>query len=379
MSIPARLDNGQVRVFHGYRVHHNSALGPCKGGTRYSLGVSLGEVAALAMLMTWKCALVGLPFGGAKGGVCCDPHIRSRNELQNITRRYTSEIVNYIGPNIDSPGPDMGTNEQIMAWMMDTYSKHHGTTINSVVTGKPVAVGGSQGRHDATGNGVVFTIQEAAQKTGLKIDSSTRVIVQGLGNVGGVAVSKLQKLGCKIVAVNDISASIHNPKGLDVEHVTQYLKKNRTLHNYPEADVITKEEFFATDCEILILAAAENQLTLELAETLKCKMIAEGANSPTTREADDYLQKNRPEIFVIPDVLCNAGGVTVSYFEWVQGLQSFFWTEAEVTAKLKDIMVKAFHEVYSFSEKHKFSMRTSALAVGIERVGNAMLMRGLFP
>lgn len=379
VSVPVRLDNGQVRVFHGYRVHHNDALGPCKGGTRFSPHVSLGEVAALATLMTWKCALVGLPFGGAKGGVNCDPTQRSRNELQHITRRYTSEIVNFIGPNIDSPGPDMGTNEQIMSWMMDTYSKHHGNTINSVVTGKPVQVGGSLGRHDATGNGVLYTIQQAYEKLGLKLGSETRVIVQGLGNVGGVAVKKLQELGCKIVGVNDITGSIYNAKGLNVTHVIQFLQRNKTLANYSEADAISKEQFFALECDILIMAAAENQLTLEFAKTLKCKMIAEGANSPTTSEADAYLSSERKDIFIIPDILCNAGGVTVSYFEWVQGLQNLFWTEEEINERLKGIMIKAFHEVYNFAQKNKFSMRTAALAVGVERVGTAMLLRGLFP
>lgn len=379
VSIPIRLDNGQVRLFHGYRVHHNDALGPCKGGTRFSPHASLGEVAALATLMTWKCALVGLPLGGAKGGVACDPYIRSRNELQKITRRYTSEIVNFIGPNIDSPGPDMGTNEQVMAWMLDTYSKHHGSTINSVVTGKPVAIGGSQGRREATGNGVVFTIEEAAKKIKMKLGSNTRVIVQGVGNVGGVAAQRLQNMGCKVIAVSDISGSLHNTNGLDMDNVISHLAKYKTLTNHAEADIITKEEFFALDCDILILAAMENQLTLDLAQKIKCKMIAEGANSPTTQEADEYLTKERPDIFVIPDILCNAGGVTVSYFEWVQGLQNFFWDENQVTESLRRIMVKAFNEVYQVSQKNKFSMRTAALANGIEKVGNAMLLRGLYP
>ena len=379
VSIPIRLDNGQVRLFHGYRVHHNDTLGPCKGGTRFSPHVELGEVAALAMLMTWKCALVGLPLGGAKGGVACNPLIRSRNELQKITRRYTSEIINFIGPSIDSPGPDMGTNEQTMAWMMDTYSKHKGVTINSVVTGKPVEIGGSQGRREATGNGVVYTIEEAAKKIDLKLGSKTRVIVQGTGNVGGVAAQKLQEMGCKVIAVSDISGSIYNQNGLDMQNVIGHLKRYKTLSNHQESELITKDEFFALDCDILILAATENQLTLELAKTLKCKIIAEGANSPTTFEADHYLEETRSDIFVIPDILCNAGGVTVSYFEWVQGIQNFFWTETEINQRLKSIMVKAFHEISEFSSKNKLSMRKSALASGIEKVGNAMLLRGLFP
>lgn len=379
VSIPVRLDNGQVRLFHGYRVHHNDALGPCKGGTRFNPHVSMGEVSALSMLMTWKCALVGLPLGGAKGGVACDPYAHSRNELQKITRRYTSEIVNFIGPNLDSPGPDMGTNEQVMAWMLDTYSKHSGTTVNSVVTGKPVAIGGSQGRREATGNGVVFTIIETAKKTNLPLDSNTCVIVQGMGNVGGVAAEKLQDMGCKIIAVNDISGSLYNAKGLDVRAVLKHITKFKTLSNYQEAETITKEQFFETECDVLILAAMENQLTGDLAKKIRCRIVAEGANSPTTQEADDIINKERPEIFIIPDILCNAGGVTVSYFEWVQGMQNFFWNETEVTSKLKEIMVKSFNEVYNFSQKNKFTMRTAALAAGIERVGAAMLLRGLYP
>lgn len=379
VSIPTRLDNGQVRLFHGYRVQHNDTLGPCKGGTRYSPHVSMGEVSALAMLMTWKCSLVGLPLGGAKGGVACDPGVRSRNELQRITRRYTAEIANFIGPNVDCPGPDMGTNEQVMAWMMDTYSIHAGATTNSVVTGKPVEIGGSLGRRDSTGMGVVFTIEEAAAKISMPINSNTRVTVQGTGNVGGVAAKTLFKFGCKIIAMNDITGTIYNKNGLNVDEVLNYLGVNRTLKNYPEAEFISKEEFFALETDILILAATENQLTEELAQTVKCRIIAEGANSPTTYEADVFLTKNRPDIFVIPDILCNAGGVTVSYFEWVQGIQNFFWSEAEIMEKLKQIMVKAFNSVYRLSKKNNFSMRTAALATGIEKVGNAMLLRGLFP
>lgn len=379
VSIPIRLDNGQVRLFHGYRVHHNDTLGPCKGGTRFSPLVSLGEVAALSMLMTWKCSLVGLPLGGSKGGVTCDPLIRSRNELQKITRRYTSEILNFIGPNIDSPGPDMGTNEQVMAWMLDTYSKHRGATINSVVTGKPIDVGGSQGRRDATGNGVLFTIEETAARIKMKLDQNIRVSVQGIGNVGGIAAKNLQTLGCKVIAINDISGSLYNKDGLDIDHITNHLQKYRKLDNYTEAQPITKEEFFAIPTDILILAATENQLTLELAQTIDCKIIAEGANSPTTQEADDYLNKEKPEIFIIPDILCNAGGVTVSYFEWVQGIQNFFWDEKEIRARLKEIMIRAFNNVFNLAKKNKFTMRTAALAVGIEKVGNAMLLRGLYP
>jgi len=379
VSVPIRLDNGQVRLFHGYRVHHNDTLGPCKGGTRFSPLVSMGEVSALAMLMTWKCALVGLPLGGSKGGVACDPYIRSRSELQRITRRYTSEISNYIGPDIDSPGPDMGVDEQVMAWMLDTYSAHHGSTCNSVVTGKPVAIGGSLGRREATGMGVVFTIEEACAKLKVLLNNQTRVIVQGTGNVGGVAAQTLHKIGCKVMALADISGCIYNEKGLNVDEVLSYLQTHRTLQNYSGGELISKEEFFSLETDILILAATENQLTLELAKKLKCRLIAEGANSPITKEADEYLKSERSDIFIIPDILCNAGGVTVSYFEWVQGLQNFFWSENEIMEKLKEIMVKAFNEIYRLAQKNKFPMRTAALATGIEKVGNAMLLRGLFP
>jgi glutamate dehydrogenase (NAD(P)+) len=273
----------------------------------------------------------------------------------------------------------MGTNDQVMAWMMDTFSKHRGSTVNSVVTGKPVAVGGSMGRREATGNGVLFTIEEAAKKTNMKIDSNTRVTVQGMGNVGGVAAKNLFDMGCKIIGVSDITGSLKNPNGLNIDHLLAHLDKFHSLSNYTEADVITKEEFFELETDILILAASENQLTLDLAKKIKCRMIAEGANSPTTSEADDLLKNDRPEIFVIPDILCNAGGVTVSYFEWVQGLQSFFWNEGEVKERLKQIMVRAFHTVSTFAEKNNFTMRTAALANGIEKVGGAMLLRGLYP
>lgn len=379
VSVPIRLDNGQVRLFHGYRVQHNNTLGPCKGGTRFSPLVSMGEVSALAMLMTWKTALVGLPLGGSKGGVACDPYIRSRGELQRITRRYTAEIANFIGPEIDSPGPDMGTNEQVMAWMLDTYSTNHGSTVNSVVTGKPVHIGGSLGRHDATGMGVVFTIEEAFNKLKKPLNEKTRVVVQGSGNVGGVAARTLHKMGCKVLAIADISGHIYNEKGLDVDDLLQYLQDHKTLKNYDKGEIISKEEFFSLSCEILILAATENQLTLELAQKIDCQVIAEGANSPVTKEADDFLKNNRPDIFIIPDILCNAGGVTVSYFEWVQGIQNFFWSENEIMTKLKEIMVKAFNSVYKVSQRKNFPMRTAALATGIEKVGTAMLHRGLFP
>lgn len=379
VSVPVRLDNGQVKLFHGYRVQHNDTLGPCKGGTRFAPDVCMGEVSALAMLMTWKCALVGLPLGGSKGGVACNPYIRSRSELQRITRRYTSEIASFIGPGIDSPGPDMGTNEQVMAWMLDTYSTQAGVKTNSVVTGKPVSIGGSLGRKDATGMGVFYTIEETYAKLKMSLGNGTKVVVQGTGNVGGIAAQALHRIGCKVIAMQDISCCVYNENGLDVDGVLDFLTTHRTLQNYPEATIITKEELFTLETDILILAATENQLTLDLAKKLNCKIIAEGANSPTTTEADEYLNKERPDIFIIPDILCNAGGVTVSYFEWVQGLQNFFWSENEILAKLKEIMIRAFNEVYRMSQKNDFPMRRAALATGIEKVGQAMLARGLFP
>ncbi|HCU24284.1 MAG TPA: glutamate dehydrogenase, partial [Deltaproteobacteria bacterium] len=316
VSVPFRNDDGAIRVVPGYRVQHNDTLGPHKGGIRYHPLVTLGEVAALAMLMTWKCAIVNLPLGGAKGGVQIDPTQLSRGELQRMTRRYTSEIVNFIGPDVDVAAPDMGTNEQVMAWMMDTYSQLKGYAIPEIVTGKPVIIGGSLGRKEATGRGVVYCLIEAAKVLGLALDSGTRIAVQGFGNVGSVAVKELEKMACKVVAVSDVRSGIYNPQGLSYQKLSEWVAQNRYLEGFPEAEAVTNEELACLDVEVLIPAATEGTLSEKIASRLQCRLIAEGANGPTTLEADKILEERG--IFVIPDVLANAGGVVVSYFEWVQ-------------------------------------------------------------
>ena len=375
VSVPTRMDDGHVHVFTGYRVQHNDVLGPFKGGIRYHPDVNLGEVSALAMWMTWKCALAGLPLGGGKGGIACDPKKLSRRELQEMTRRYTAEILNFIGPEVDVPAPDMGTNEQVMAWIMDTYSQHRGFAVPGVVTGKPVAIGGTLGRREATGRGVVYTIVEAAKHLGLALEEST-VVVQGFGNVGLIAAKELARLGVKIVAVSDSSAALYRDKGLAIDDLIAYKEKNSELEGFPDADKIAGKALLEIPCDILIPAANEMQITGENAGRLQCRIVAEGANGPTTLEADEVLQKK--EIFVIPDILANAGGVIVSYFEWVQDLQNFFWTEEEVNKRLRDILTRAFYEVLEMSRKEKVDMRLAALMIGVSRVARAMLWRGLY-
>jgi glutamate dehydrogenase (NAD(P)+) len=375
VSVPTRMDNGRVHVFIGYRVQHNDVLGPFKGGIRYHPAVNLGEVSALAMWMTWKCSLVGLPLGGAKGGVACDPAELSRNELQSMTRRYTAEILNIIGPDVDVPAPDMGTNEQIMAWIMDTYSQHKGHAVAEIVTGKPVDIGGTLGRREATGRGVVYTIIEAAKHLGIELSTCTAA-VQGFGNVGSVAVKELAKLSVKIIGVSDRTGGFYDPKGLPVEKLLELADKNHSLENCPYGEKISNAELLELKCDVLVPAALEMQITKENAGRLQCRILAEGANGPTTLEADAILQDKG--IFVIPDVLANAGGVVVSYFEWVQDLQNFFWTEEEVNQKLRDILIRAFHQVLYMSQKEKVNMRLAALMIGIERVARAMLWRGLY-
>jgi glutamate dehydrogenase (NAD(P)+) len=378
VSVPFRRDDGRVQVVPGYRVQHNDVMGPCKGGIRYHPNVNLGEVAALAMLMTWKCALVGLPLGGAKGGIQIDPTTLSRGELQRMTRRYTAEIINFIGPDNDIPAPDMGTNEQVMAWVMDTYSQMKGYSIPEIVTGKPVAIGGSLGRKEATGRGVVYTIIEAAKKINLNLDFSVRVAIQGYGNVGSAAHKKIEKIGCKVVAVSDVHCGIYNPQGLRYESVQDYAEKNRTLKGYPEAETISNEELLTLPVEILIPAASEGTITEKIAKELQCKILAEGANGPCTLEADKVLNEN-PDLFIIPDILANAGGVTVSYFEWVQDLQNFFWTEKEIHQRLWEIMTRSFQNLVAMAEEKKVSMRMAALMRGVEIISQAMLTRGLYP
>ncbi|HET9297697.1 MAG TPA: Glu/Leu/Phe/Val dehydrogenase [Candidatus Binatia bacterium] len=375
ISVPTRMDDGRVNVFTGYRVQHNDVLGPFKGGLRYHPSVNLGEVSALAMWMTWKCSLVGLPLGGAKGGIACDPAELSRNELQSMTRRYTAEILNFIGPEVDVPAPDMGTNEQIMAWIMDTYSQHKGHAVPEIVTGKPIAIGGTLGRREATGRGVVYTIIEAANHLGIDLSKCTGA-VQGFGNVGSVVVKELNDLGVRIIGVADRTGGFYDVNGLPIARLLETASQNHSLEGFPYGEKITNAELLELKCDILVPAALEMQITQENAQRLQCRILAEGANGPTTPEADAILRQN--DIFVIPDILANAGGVVVSYFEWVQDLQNFFWTEEEITKKLRDILVKAFHEVLQMSQKQDVEMRLAALMIGIDRVARAMLWRGLY-
>lgn len=376
VSVPTRLDDGTVHVFTGYRVQHNDILGPFKGGIRYHPDVNLGEVSALAMWMTWKCSLAGLPFGGAKGGVACDPTRLSRQELQAMTRRYTAEIRNIIGPEMDVPAPDMGTNEQVMVWILDTYSQHRGHVVPGVVTGKPVEMGGTVGRREATGRGVVYLVAEAAKH--LKLDlSRCTATVQGFGNVGSVAAAELAKLGIKIIGVSDRTGGFYDPKGLPVDGLLQYVSQNPELAGCPYGEPISNAELLELPCDILVPAALGMQITGENVGRLKCRILAEGANGPTTLEADEILRQK--QVFVIPDILANAGGVIVSYFEWVQDLQNLFWSETEVIRGLKRILTKAFHEVLDLSQKEKTDMRLAALMIGIRRVASAMHWRGLYP
>ena len=375
VSVPIRMDDGKVQVFTGYRVQHNDVLGPFKGGIRYHPEVNLGEVSALAMWMTWKCSLVGLPLGGAKGGVTCDPVELSRQELQSMTRRYTAEILNFIGPEIDIPAPDLGTNEQVMAWIMDTFSQHKGHAVPEIVTGKPVDIGGTLGRREATGRGVVYTIIEAAKHLSIDLARCTAV-VQGFGNVGSVAVKELANIGVKIIGVADRTGGFYDPKGLPVQKLLELADKHHSLENCPYGQKISNTEVLELKCDILVPAALEMQITKENADRLQCRILAEGANGPTTLEADAVLKEKG--VFLIPDILANAGGVVVSYFEWVQDLQNFFWTEQEVNQKLRDILVRAFREVLVMSQREKVDMRLAALMIGIERVERAMLWRGLY-
>ncbi len=378
VTLPFRRDDySQVETVFGYRVQHLLTMGPTKGGIRFHEDVNLGEVSALAMWMTWKCALMGLPYGGAKGGVRIDPTSLSRKELQRLTRRYTSEIINMIGPDKDIPAPDMGTNEQVMAWIMDTYSQQAGYSVPAVVTGKPVVLGGSLGRKEATGRGLVYLIQEAAELLGVDLKHSTAV-VQGFGNVGSNAARFLEELGVRVIAVSDVATGIHNPAGLSVTSLLQYIEEHKTLIGYPGGERISNREMLELPCDILVPAALQNQITKENAGKLRCKMLAEGANGPTTLEADEILRER--DIFVLPDVLGNAGGVTVSYFEWVQGLQNFTWSLEEINNRLHKTMVDAFRRTVLRKQREKLdTMRTAALIEGIDRVKSAKLSRGVFP
>jgi glutamate dehydrogenase (NAD(P)+) len=377
VALPIRRDDGRTEVLTGYRVQHHLTLGPTKGGLRYHPDVTLGEVAALAMWMSWKCALTGLPYGGAKGGITCDPGKMSKEELERLTRRYTQEMIPFIGPQVDVMAPDLGTNEQVMAWMMDTYSVHMGYSVPSIVTGKPVGLGGSLGRREATGRGVGYLVNRAADTTGLDVSKATAA-VQGFGNVGSIAALSLARYGVKIIAVTDAYGGVHNNNGLNLWELEKHVAKAKTVAGFVEAEPITNEQLLVLACDILVPAALERQITGANAAKIQCRILAEAANGPTTPEADEILNR-RPEIFIIPDVLCNAGGVVVSYFEWVQDLQSFFWGETEVVDKLFRILETAYTQIVNISRKQKISMRLAALSVGIKRVQEAKRVRGLFP
>jgi glutamate dehydrogenase (NAD(P)+) len=373
--IPVFMDDGHIEVFTGFRVQHNFARGPAKGGIRYAPDVTLDEVRALAAWMTWKCAVVNIPFGGAKGGIICDPSQMSRGELERLTRRYTAELIDFIGPERDVPAPDMNTNEQTMAWIMDTYSMHARHTVTAVVTGKPIELSGSQGRREATGRGLLFVINEAVSKLGLKPET-TRVVIQGSGNVGGTAARLLYAIGYKVVAISDIHGGIYNPKGLDIPDVISYLAKNKTVERYPNAEPVSNHELLELDCEVLLPAATENQLTSHNAHKIKCKILAEGANGPTTAAADDILESKG--VFVIPDILANAGGVTCSYFEWVQDRMGYFWKEDLVNERLKDIMVDSFNDVVRYAENHSVNNRIAAYMLAVDRVAYITRVRGIY-
>jgi glutamate dehydrogenase (NAD(P)+) len=377
VTLPIRRDDGSTEIFQGYRVQHHLALGPTKGGLRYHPEVTLGEVAALAMWMSWKCALTGLPYGGAKGGIACDPGKMSRGELERLTRRYTQEMIPFIGPQVDVMAPDLGTNEHIMAWMMDTYSVYMGATVPSIVTGKPVGLGGSLGRREATGRGVGYLVNRATDTLGLDISKATAA-VQGFGNVGSIAALSLARYGAKVIAATDAFGGVLNRNGLNLWDLEKHVAQHKTVAGFPEAEPITNEQLLVLPCDILVPAALERQITEANAGQIQCRILAEAANGPTTPEADLILNQ-RPEIFVIPDVLCNAGGVIVSYFEWVQDLQSFFWGETEVVDKLFRILETAYTQIVTLSRKQKIPMRLAALSLGVKRVQEAKRIRGLFP
>ncbi len=377
VALPVLMDDGSTKVFSGYRVQHHLTLGPTKGGLRYHPDVTLGEVAALAMWMSWKCALAGLPYGGAKGGIACDPGKMSPGEIERLTRRFTQEMIPFIGPQVDVMAPDVGTNEQAMAWIMDTFSTHAGYTVPGVVTGKPVGLGGSLGRREATGRGVAYLINRAADTLELDI-SQCSAVIQGFGNVGSVTAYSLGRYGARIIAVSDVSGGIYNSKGLNLPALETHLARTGSIAGFPDAEPISNEQLLLLPCDILVPAAMERQITAANAGKIQCRILAEAANGPTTPDADEILSR-RPEIFIIPDVLCNAGGVIVSYFEWVQDLQSFFWGETEIADKLFRILETSWAQVLNRSRKQKISMRMAALSTGISRVFEAKKQRGLFP
>ena len=375
VSMPVLKDDGSIEVFTGYRVQHNFSRGPCKGGIRFAPDVNLDEVRALAAWMTWKCSVVDIPFGGGKGGVICDPRNLSKGELERLTRRYTASIMDILGPDRDVPAPDMNTNEQTMAWIMDTYSMHVRRTTTAVVTGKPIAIGGSKGRREATGRGVMLVCREAMKKLG-RNPEDTRVVVQGCGNVGGVGALLLHREGYKIVSVSDMYGALYNPEGLDMPAVMDYLRDNGKLEGFSGADYIENEGQLELPCELLIPAATENQITSKNADRIQAELVVEGANGPTTPRGQEILDSRG--VMVVPDILANAGGVTVSYFEWVQDRMGYFWTEEIVNSRLEQVMVKSFQSVVKMAERHNVNLRTGAYLVAIDRVARVYRMRGVF-
>jgi glutamate dehydrogenase (NAD(P)+) len=376
VSVPVRMDDGRTEVFLGYRVHHDTALGPTKGGLRYHPDVSLGETTALAMLMTWKCALMGLPYGGAKGGVRCDPHQLSPAEREKLTRRYTVEIILMIGPDLDVPAPDLGTDEQTMAWVMDTYSMTQGRTVPGVVTGKPIIVGGSAGRREATGRGIVYALYGAARRLGLDL-KGRRAVIQGFGNVGSVAGRLLWRDGCLVAGVADYLGGVWNPDGLDIRQLETHVRDTGSVVGFPGAEPVSSTEILERPCDVLIPAAVGSQLRADNAERIKASIVVEAANAPTTPEADTILRERG--VTVIPDILANAGGVVVSYFEWVQGLQYYFWKESEIVARLQELMTQSFNRVWAIARKEGVDLRTAALMEGVRRVAEGHRARGLYP
>ncbi|MEO8656837.1 MAG: Glu/Leu/Phe/Val dehydrogenase [Bryobacteraceae bacterium] len=375
VHIPVQLDDGRLEVFTGYRVQHSIARGPGKGGIRFAPDVTLDEVRALASWMTWKCAVVNIPFGGAKGGVICDPPLLSQGELERITRRYTAEIIDFIGPERDVPAPDMGTNEQTMAWIMDTYSMHKRTTVTAVVTGKPYQLGGSRGRSEATGRGCLIVTLQALRKFGLE-PANTRVVIQGFGNVGGMAAKLMQRAGFKIICIIEWDGAVYNPHGIDIQKLREHREETGSILNFSEGENMDPHEAMFLDCDVLLPAAREGVITSQNADRIRAKILCEGANGPTTAEADKILADKR--VFVMPDILANAGGVTVSYFEWVQDRQGFFWNEQLVNGRLEEIMVNSFRDVVGYGEKHNVHNRTAAYMLALDRVAFAIKLRGIY-
>ncbi len=373
--IPVQLDDGRLEVFTGYRVQHSIARGPAKGGIRFAPDVTLDEVRALAAWMTWKCAVVNIPFGGAKGGVVCDPALLSEGELERITRRYTAEILDFLGPERDVPAPDLNTNEQTMAWVMDTYSMHVRHTVTAVVTGKPLDLGGSRGRAEATGRGCMIVATEALKRLGINPEGA-RVVVQGFGNVGGMAAKLMARAGYKVIAVIEIDGAVYNPHGLDISALMAHRRETGSILDFPEAENMERDEALFLECEVLLPAAKENVITSQNAHRIRARVLCEGANGPTTPPADLILADNN--VFVIPDILANSGGVTVSYFEWVQDRQGYFWNEEMVNSRLEELMVSSFHHVVGYADKHRVNNRIAAYMLAIDRVAFAIKLRGIY-